>query len=160
MIYTTNEGRDKMKLRTVIHDGDEEIVISCRERSEKVIFIEDLIKNAIGQGDTLLLTSGDLQYFIPIKEIIFCESFDGHSVCHTKDKVLSSSYRLFELEKILSPVFCRASKSTLINCHEVYSVKKNLAGPSEISFRSTAKKAYLSRSYYKMFMEKMNETRL
>lgn len=150
-----------MKLRTVICDsGEDEIVISCKERNENVIFIEDLIKNAIGHNDSLLLSSGDVQYFIPIKEIIFCESYDGHSVCHTKDKVLNSSYKLYELEKILSPVFCRASKSTLINCREVYSVRKNLAGPSEISFRSTAKKAYLSRSYYKMFMEKMNETRL
>ncbi len=149
-----------MKLRTILSDGDEEIVISCRERSERVIFIEDLIKNAIGQGDSLLLTSGNVQYFIPIKEIIFCESYEGHSVCHTKDNVLNSSYKLFELEKILSPVFCRASKSTLINCREVYSVKKNLAGASEIAFRTTPKKAYLSRSYYKMFMERMNETRL
>ena len=149
-----------MKLRTVISDGDEEIVITCKERSDKIVFIEDLIKNAIGHGSALLLTSGELQYFIPIKEIIFCESYDGRTICHTSDKVLNSSYKLFELEKILSPVFCRASKSTLINCREVYSVRKNLAGPSEISFRSTAKKAYLSRSYYKMFMEKMNETRL
>ena len=156
MIYSTNEGRDIMKLRTVISDGDEEIVISCRERNDKVVFIEDLIKHAIGQSDSLLLTSGDLQYFVPIKDIVFCESFDGHTVCHTKDKVLRSSYKLFELEKILSPSFCRASKSTLINCREVYSVRKNLAGPSEISFRSTPKKAYLSRNYYKMFMEKMN----
>lgn len=149
-----------MKLRTVIQDGEEEIVISCRERNEKIVFIEDLIKNAIGQSDSLLLTSGDLQYFVPIKEIVFCESFEGHTVCHTKDKVLRSSYKLFELEKILSPSFCRASKSTLINCREVYSVKKNLAGASEIAFRSTPKKAYLSRSYYRMFMEKMNETRI
>lgn len=149
-----------MKLRTVITDGDEEIVISCRERNDRIVFFEDLIKNAVGQGDSLLLTSGDIQYFIPIKEIVFCESFDGHTVCHTKDKVLSSSYKLFELEKILSPSFCRASKSTLINCREVYSVRKNLAGASEVAFRSTPKKAYLSRSYYKMFMERMNETRL
>ncbi len=151
---------DKMKLRTVISDGDEEIVITCKERSDKIVFIEDLIKNAVGHGSALLLTSGELQYFIPIKEIIFCESYDGRTICHTSDKVLNSSYKLFELEKILSPVFSRASKSTLVNCREVYSIKKNLAGASEIAFRSTQKKAYLSRSYYKMFMEKMNETRL
>ena len=137
-----------MKLRTVICDiGEDEIVISCRERDDKIVFLEDLIKNAIGHNDSLLLSSGETQYFIPIKEIIFCESFEGKTVCHTKDK-------------ILSPVFCRASKSTIINCRKVYSVKKNLAGPSEIAFRSTPKRAFLSRSYYKMFMERMNETRL
>ena len=149
-----------MKVRTVISDADEEIVISCRERNEKIVFLEGLIKNSIAHNDSILLTSGDLQFFIPIEDIIFCESYDGHTVCHTKDKVLNSSYKLYELEKILSPTFSRASKSTIINCREVYSVKKNLAGPSEIAFRSTQKKAYLSRSYYKMFMERMNETRL
>ena len=149
-----------MKVRTVISDADEEIVISCRERNEKIVFLEDLIKNSIAHNDSILLTSGDLQFFIPIADIIFCESYDGHTVCHTKDKVLNSSYKLYELEKILSPTFSRASKSTIINCREVYSVKKNLAGPSEIAFRATQKKAYLSRSYYKMFMERMNETRL
>ncbi len=150
-----------MKLSTVISESeDEEIVIKCRKRNEKIVFIEDLIKNAVGHNDSLLLTSGDMQYFIPIKEIVFCESLDSKTVCHTKDKVMYSSYKLYELEKILSPNFCRASKSTLINCREVYSVKKNLAGASEVNFRSTQKKAYLSRSYYKMFMEKMNETRL
>ncbi len=161
MLSFNQQRRDEMKLRTVISDsGEDEVVISCRERTDNVVFLEDLIKNAIGHNDSLLLSSGETQYFIPIKEIVFCESFEGRTVCHTKDKVLNSAYKLFELEKILSPVFCRASKSTLINCREVYSVRKNLAGPSEISFRSTPKKAYLSRSYYKMFMERMNETRL
>ncbi len=149
-----------MKLRTVItDDSDDEIVISCKERNDKIIFIEDIIKNAIGQTDTLLLTSGDMQYFIPIKEIVLCESLSSKTACHTKDNILFSSYKLYELERILSPTFIRASKSTIVNSREIYAIKKNIAGASEITFRSTPKKAYLSRSYYKMFIEKMNETR-
>ncbi len=150
-----------MKITTVISsDGDDEIIISCRERNDKVVYLETLIKNAIGQSDTLLLTMGDVQYFISSREIIFCESLDGKVICHTRDKIFYSSYRLYELEKALPYFFCRASKSTIVNGKEVYSVKKNITGASEISFRDTEKKTYLSRSYYKMFMEKINETRL
>lgn len=150
-----------MKIRTVISDSeDEEIVISCKERNDKIVYLEDLIKNAVGHNDTLLLTGGEMQYFIPVKDIFFCESLDSKVACHTKDNVFYSSYKLYELEKILSPTFCRISKSAIVNCKEVYAVRKNLAGASEVSFRQTTKKTYLSRSYYKMFMERMNETRL
>lgn len=150
-----------MKITTVIADGeDEEIRIVCKERNDRIIFIEDILKNAVGHNDTLLLTSSDMQYFIASKELLFCESLDGKIACHTKDGIFYSSYKLYELEKILPYYFCRASKSSLINTKLVYSIKKNISGASEISFKSSAKKAYLSRSYYKPFMEKMNETRL
>ena len=150
-----------MKITTVISpDGEDEIVISCRERSDKVVYLETLIKNALGQSDTLLLTMDDTQYFISSRDIIFCESLDGKVICHTRDKIFYSSYRLYELEKVLPHFFCRASKSTIVNGREVYSIKKNITGASEISFKNTEKRTYLSRSYYKMFMEKINEMRL
>ncbi len=150
-----------MKVRTVISQSDdEEIVISCKERNERIVFLEDLIKNAIGKGDTIMLTSADTQYFIPIKDILFCESSDGKTVCHTESNIFFSSYKLYELEMILPTIFCRASKSCLINCKRIYSIKKNISGASEVRFDSSSKKAYLSRSYYKQFMEKMNEMRL
>ena len=150
-----------MKVRTVISQcDDEEIVINCKERNESIVFLEDLIKNAIGKSDTIMLTSADTQYFIPIKDILFCESSDGKTVCHTESNIFFSSYKLYELEMILPTIFCRASKSCLINCKRIYSIKKNISGVSEIHFDASLKKAYLSRSYYKPFMEKMNEMRL
>ena len=124
-----------MKVRTVISQSDdEEIVISCKERNESVVFLEDLIKNAIGKGDTIMLTSADTQYFIPIKDILFCESSDGKTICHTENNIFFSTYKLYELEMILPTIFCRASKSCLINCKRIYSIKKNISGASEIHF--------------------------
>lgn len=140
--------------------GDEEIIIKARERNEKIIYIENIIKNATGQSDTLLLSIGLTQYFIPIRDILFIESLEGKTSAHTRDKIFYSSYKLYELEKILPNYFCRASKSSIVNIKPIYSIKKNITGASEVSFKECAKKAYLSRSYYKLFMEKINETRL
>ena len=94
------------------------------------------------------------------KDIIFCESYDGKVACHTNDGIFYSSYKLYELERILPFYFARASKSSLINAKQVYSIRKNISGASEIAFKGSLKKAYLSRNYYKIFMEKINETRL
>lgn len=149
-----------MRITTVISDCDEEIIIKCRDRNDRIIFIEDLLKNAVGQNDTLLLTSGQTQYYIAVKDIIFCESLDGKVACHTANNIFYSDYKLYELEQLLPSCFGRASKSSIINSKEIYSVKKNLTGASEVTFRDSNKKAYLSRSYYKLFMEKMNEMRL
>ena len=156
-----NKGVMLLKVRTVISQNDEEeIVITCRERSEKIIFLEDMIKNAVGKSDTILLSSQDTQYYMPIKDILFCESADGKTVCHTASGIFFSSYKLYELEIILPNIFCRSSKSCIINCKRIYSIKKNISGASEIHFDMSNKKAFLSRSYYKPFMEKLNEMRL
>jgi DNA-binding LytR/AlgR family response regulator len=150
-----------LKIRTVVSQCDEdEIVITCKERNDKIIFIEDIIKNALGTADTILLTSSDTQYFIPINKLLFCESVDGKTVCHTENEIFFSSYKLYEPEMILQSTFCRASKSCIINCKRIYSIKKNISGASEVRFDSSSKKAYLSRNYYKPFMEKINEMRL
>lgn len=156
-----NKGGMLVKVLTVISQNeDEEIIINCKERNDKIIFLEDLINNAIGKSDTILLTSADTQFYIPIKNILFCESFDGKTLCHTESQILFSSYKLYELEMILPTVFCRASKSCIINCKRIYSIKKNISGASEVRFDASNKKAYLSRSYYKPFMERLNEMRL
>ena len=148
-----------LKLTTVITEGDEEIVIKCNDRSEKIVFIEELIKNALGSNDTLLLTSGQAQYYIGAKDILFCESLDGKVACHTGDGLFYSDKKLYELEEALPDYFGRASKSSIINTKQIYSIRKNIAGASEVSFRQTGKKAYLSRSYFKSFTDKINETR-
>lgn len=150
-----------MKLKTVIcEDEEEEIIIKAKSRDDKIIFLEDIIKNAIGENDTILLHNNQTQYFIPIKKILFLESLDGKVAVHTAENIFYSNYKLYELLKILPSYFERASKSTIINTKAVYSVKKNIYSSSEISFNSCAKKAYLSRNYYKIFMDKINETRI
>lgn len=150
-----------MKLKTIIcEDDDEEIVIKAKTRDDKLSYLEDIIKNAIGENDTVLLHNNQTQYLISIKNILFLESLDGKVAVHTAENIFYSNYKLYELLRILPSYFERASKSTIINTKVVYSIKKNIYSSSEISFNGCAKKAYLSRNYYKIFMDKINETRI
>ena len=150
-----------MKLRTIIsEDADEEITLVCRERDERILFLEDVIRNAIGRDSELLLNIGHTEYFIAKKDILFFESTEGKIMAHTADNIYTTSYKLYELEQLLPPFFARASKSCIINTAAIHSLRKNITGASEIAFRSCPKRVYLSRSYYKPFMERLNETRL
>ena len=105
-----------MKLRTIIsEDADEEITLVCRERDERILFLEDVIRNAIGRDSELLLNIGHTEYFIAKKDILFFESTEGKIMAHTADNIYTTSYKLYELEQLLPPFFARASKSCIIN---------------------------------------------
>lgn len=161
MIKSFYEGREYMKLRTIVDESaKEEITITCRERNNRITFLEDVIRNAIGRDSELLLTIGNTRYFVPKREILFFESLDGKVVAHTADNIYGTTYKLYELEQLLPSFFARASKSCIVNTDAIYSLRKNITGASEITFRTCHKKVYLSRSYYKPLMERINETRL
>lgn len=150
-----------MKLRTIVDKNtEEEITITCRERNDRIAFLEDVIRNAVGRDSELHLTIGSTQYFVPKHEILFFESLDGKVVAHTADNMYGTAYKLYQLEQLLPPFFARASKSCIVNTNAIYSLRKNITGASEITFRTCHKKVYLSRSYYKPLMERINETRL
>ena len=53
----------------------------------------------------------------------------------------------------------RISKSTIVNLDHIYSITKNLSASSRVEFYGTAKKAYVSRNYYKALIEKLGERR-
>ena len=55
--------------------------------------------------------------------------------------------------------FVRISKSAIVNSSLIYSIQRNLAASSVISFNNTHKEIYVSRAYYKMMKNKMEETR-
>ena len=68
-----------------------------------------------------------------------------------------SNYKLYELEQLLPRSFVRISKSCIINTAKVSAVNKNLAGASEVRFLKTHKKVFVSRMYYKIFKERLDE---
>ena len=61
---------------------------------------------------------------------------------------------------ILPRSFIRVSKSTIVNTDLIVSIKKNITGASEVSFKGSTKRAYASRNYIKLLIEIMEEKRL
>lgn len=66
---------------------------------------------------------------IPIDKVIFVETFEKRAYIHTKDDVLESPMRLFELEEALEGTeFVRASRQVLLNFDHVAAIRPELNG--------------------------------
>lgn len=150
-----------MKVRTeTVPDGDEEIVIRCKERTDKIILIESLIENALKSRGELPLYIANTEYYISKNDILFFETNDGKIYAHTKDGMYLSTYRLFEIENIMPSYFIRISKSAIANIKMIRSLRRELTGNGEIGFKGSEKKVYFSRGYYKLLRDKIEEIRL
>ena len=147
-----------MKVRTEISDS-EEIVIRHKAENDKAGAIKELVESALREGDTLTLCIDNVDYFIPKSEILFFESGNGKVYAHTKDAIYSAPYKLFELENMLPSSFIRISKSAIVNVLRISSMRRELVGNGELTFRDCGKTVYFSRAYYKLLQYKINEMR-
>lgn len=137
---------------------DEEVVIKCKSITDEVLALQ--AKLASNQGSEIELKLNDSIYFVRLSDILFFETDSGKTAAHTADRMYYSDLKLYELEETLPQSFLRISKSSIINITPISSIRKDITGICEVFFRNTNKKVYVSRSYSKVFREKINETRL
>ena len=150
-----------MKIRTEIcDDGQEEIIIKCRARTDQIKNIEAMLEGLVAADREITLHSSGVEYYVPIKDILFFEAYDGRIYAHTRDNTFVCEYKLFELEDILPSSFARISKSAVANIMLISHLKRELVGNGEIGFKGSDKRAYFSRSYYKILRDKIDEMRL
>lgn len=151
-----------MRIRTELTDSpdEEEIVIRCRERTERTLQLEEAIECALRGENELMLTVGATEYYVPKNRILFFESSNGKVYAQTADKTYVAPYRLCELEGLLPVPFVRISKSAIANVMQISSLRRELVGNGELSFRGCEKKVYFSRAYYKLLQYKLDEMRL
>ena len=138
----------------------EEIVIRCREPNEKIYALRAAIEDVMRGENELTLMAGGTEYFVPKNEILFFESNEGKVYAHTANGMYTAPYKLFELENIMPSSFVRVSKSVIANLHHVSSIRREVVGNGEMTFRGSLKKTYFSRAYYKLLQYKMEEMRL
>ena len=149
-----------MKIWTEIcNDGQEEIIIKCRARTDQIKNIEAVLENIVAADREMILHSSGVEYYVPINEILFFESYDGKVYAHTKDKNFTCEYKLFELENLLPSSFARISKSTVANIMQISHLRRELVGNGEIGFKGCDKRTYFSRGYYKILRDKIDEMR-
>lgn len=147
-----------MRIRTELSDTDE-IVIRCREKNDRVKKLEIAIEEAISREETITLSSGGADYFVPKGEILYFESSNGSVYAHTAKSVYVAHYRLCELESIMAPSFTRVSKSAIANVMMISSVKREIVGNGELTFYGSDKKVWFSRAYFKLLQYKLEEMR-
>lgn len=151
-----------MKVKIEIVEGleEEEVVIRCENLNDSVISLQNYLSKQNNGKRCLLLSAGGTDFFIPMEDIYFFETEGREIRAHTADKIFSCSYKLYELEEMLPGSFMRISKSTIANLDHIYSITRNLTASSMVEFKDSLKKAMVSRSYYKLLVERLNARRL
>ena len=139
---------------------DDEIIIRCKELNDEILSLQRHISEAVNQNMQLHVTKGDKDYFITLEEILFLETAGQMVAVHTGDDIYTTRQKMYELEELLPGRFMRVSKSTIINTRMIRSIHKNITGASEVEFAQTMKKAYVSRTYIKALMSKLEEKRI
>lgn len=151
-----------MKVRIEISDNgnsEEEVIIRCNRLDERVQKVYDTVMDITKDSMHLLLSKGDVDYYIALDRILFFETSDSCISAHTADNVYETSFRLYELEELLPRNFMRVSKSTIINLNHIYSMSRNLSSSSQVQFLNTHKQVFVSRHYYKSVKTRLEEKR-
>ncbi len=145
-----------MKIRIELTDGEEELILRCRALTPEIQKAANLLQSSLDTAPELCLSLAGFEYFVSPEKILFFETEDGKVTAHTAKHMYYAPYTLNALEAFLPSYFARASKSCLINVRCVLGVARNITGASEVSFRNSPKKVYVSRLYYKSFRQKLS----
>lgn len=150
-----------MKIR-ILEDpsvSEDEILIRCRYKTEKLRYIEDFLKKVVDEKSEVTLRIRDTEYFIPTADILYFETEDGKVKAHTKERIFTADVKLFEIPERLGDRFVRVSKCCVVNVEKIEALSRNITGAGEIFFGGCEKKAYVSRAYYNSLKEKLNKMR-
>lgn len=150
-----------MKIRIEI-DGsltEQEVIIRAPVWNEEIVSLRERISGEYLMPSMLNVRQKEREFFIPLSDILFFETENKVIFAHTRERMLETNYKLYELEEILPGYFMRISKSTIVNCNHIFSITRNLTASSMVEFQDSHKKVYVSRQYYKMLRDYMAEKR-
>lgn len=150
-----------MKIRVELDSSivEEEVVIRCNSLSEEVQQVQRALADLAAGHRQFVFYKGSTEYYLPLEDILFFETEEKVIFAHTRDATYQVKYRLYELEEFLPGHFMRISKSTILNTHQIYSIRRNLASSSVVAFQNTHKQVFISRHYYKPLKNKLEEKR-
>lgn len=160
-------GEMKVKIEVDEQLGEEEIVIRCRELDERVLKLQNLLreKNSLAlsrekeEGQQMVLHQGETDYYVDLEEILFFETQSKIIYAHSRQQMWQTQYKLYELEEMLPGYFMRISKSTIVNLNGIYAITRNLTASSKVEFAGTHKHVYVSRNYYKALIQRLADRR-
>lgn len=145
------EGGTAVKIQIEVDNNltEDEIVIKCRQLGGNIQKIHEYITSISASAPKLAFSKDDVEYFLPLSDILFFETADGSVHAHTVDQSYQVKQRLYELEALLPYEFVRGSKSTILNVSHIFSISRNLTSSSLVQFHKSYKQVYVSRMYFK-----------
>lgn len=148
----------KVKIEIDSNISEDEIIIKCKEFNNEMKKIEQSIMQ-VSKKANIIFYKNNKEYYLHLNEILFFETSGNGIDAHTLNQVYKIKNKLYELEEILPHNFVRISKSTILNVNHIYSIDKNLASSSIVQFNKTHKQVYVSRNYYKILKQRLEERR-
>lgn len=150
-----------MKIQMEIDEQSaEEVIIRCRELTPEIRELQKIIRESTENRSSLVFYKGETRVYLSLEEILFFVTEPEGVQAHTAEDDYQTRYRLYELEELLPRYFMRVSKSTILNTREIFSIEKNLYSSSSVMFRHSHKQVYVSRRYYKLLIDKLDEKRV
>ena len=148
-----------MKIRIELIDdlSEDEVLIRCGQVDDKIQKIQQYILEQTSASSKMIFYKQNQEFYFSLNNVLFFETDGEHIYAHTTNDEYRIKYRLYELDEILPRYFVRASKSTIINILQVYSIARNITSSSLMEFKNSHKHVYVSRHYYKDVRQRLNE---
>ena len=149
----------KLKLEMVPEMEETEVIIKCANIDSDILRLQQVIDEFMHGKNSFVFFKEDTEFYFSVEEVLFFETEGNKVNAHTADDVYTVKYKLFELEELLPGHFVRISKSGIVNANKIYSIQRNITSSSAIEFQGSHKQVFVSRSYYKILKNKLEEKR-
>ena len=114
-----------MKVYITQESSETAVEIHCRTADEKIGKLKKYIE---AYGMTLSGRSGSETRIVALNDILYFESVDGRTFIYTRDSVLETDKKLYELEEWLDQSdFYRCSKSCILNINAVEKLRPEIS---------------------------------
>ena len=141
-------------------DQPEEIRIRVKRADGRLDLLRETVERALKAPGEIAVKRGEEECFIPVDGILFAETAGDKVWVHTASDAFQSPLRLYELASLLPRGFARAGKGCIVNTRAISSLSRSPTGVGEARFSSGEKKVYISRMYYKIVRDVIEEERL
>lgn len=142
-----------MKFRVEHTDGEDEVVIRCREVTPKIERLLDILE---GDGGRLVgVTESGAKSVIAIGDILYIESVDGRTYVYTEQEVVRVDFGLSQLIEYLDDIrFFRCSKSMILNIDKAKFLKSLASNRIDVTMVN-GEHIRISRTYASDFRKRL-----
>jgi len=148
-----------VKIRIEVVDGlaEDEVLIRCGRVDDTIQKIQQYIMERSSSNLEMTFYKDNQEFYFPLINVLFFETEGDRIYAHTGNDNYRIKHKLYELDEVLPRHFVRASKSTIINTLQVYSISRNITSSSLVEFKNSHKHIYVSRFYYNEVRQRINE---
>ena len=130
--------------------AEPEVTIAYREMTPSIKRVSEFVCSV---DETILCKKENEEYAISLCDIYYAESVDKKTFIYCEKDVYQSGFRIYELEKVLTPAgFVRVSKSTILNIEMLAGVK-TLANSKLEAILANGERICVTRKYLRNIKE-------